>query len=487
MTELEAELAPPKLRARISVLAWSGLESTCRQILSLLFFFGTVRFLSPSDLGVFSLGVALMGIFAIVIDEPIGEALVQQHSATNSDWDTGYTINIAIALLCLLLACVASPILSNLLHQPLLLWVIPALAVSSLVGAVGNLHRAFLSRSLEFRRIAQTALLAQVIAGTVSLGVAAAGYGYWALVLNVLSAATATSITYRLFCAWRPMLRIDMDTVRVRAPYVGYSIAIRSLYLLRDQSLFVVVGTIGDLKTVGYLTLAMRVARALGQLFEEVTSRPLISLISRQQNDLTRFGDVLRTVLHIIGLIAFPSFIGLAELGTPVISVLIGAQWAPAGRFLPLICAGMSGWLFLHVIAVALRARDQGRLALHFTAPAIFADVAIFCSTAFIGLDWALKLWAVRALLTLPVLVSVLSIRLGVSVRSLAEIWAAPTTASVIMLISLRWLEQSPLSDQGAAGLLALIVVGAIIYGLALTVLTWRTTRNRLLPGTYRR
>jgi O-antigen/teichoic acid export membrane protein len=485
MAELVTETGPPKLRARITVLAWSGLESTCRQILSLLFFFGTVRFLSPSDLGVFSLGIALMGIFAVLIDEPIGEALVQQHSATTFDWDTGYSINLAIAVLCLVLACALSPLLSWLLDQPLLLFVIPVLGVSSLVGAMGNIHKAFLSRSLRFRTIAQSALLAQVLAGVVSLGLAAAGYGYWALVLNVLSAAAVSSVTYRLVCTWKPRLRIDRGTVKARAPYVSYSIAIRFLYLLRDQSLFIVAGSLGDLKTVGYLSLAMRVARALGQLFEEVTSRPLISLISRQQNDLAQFGAVLRTVLQIIGLVAFPSFIGLAELGTAVISGLIGVKWAPAGHFLPWICAGLSGWLLLHVVAVALRARGLGRLAVMLTAPTICIDVCIFASAAIIGLDQALELWTIRAVVAFPVLAWVFSVRLGVPVRVLAQIWFAPAVAAVLMLVTLRWLEHG--AADGFPGLLMMIAAGAAVYGVVLVALSWRGTLGLLPFGALRR
>jgi O-antigen/teichoic acid export membrane protein len=485
MTELGTDLAAPQLRARVSVLAWSGLESACRQILSLLFFFATVRFISPLDLGVVSLGVALMGIFGIFIDEPIGEALVQKADATTSDWDTGYTVNMAVALLCLLLACVTSPVLASLLQQPLLAFVIPALALSSVFGAIGNIHRSHLSRSLQFRKIAQTALVGQVCAGLVSLSLAAAGFGYWALILNILTGAVVTSMVYRLVCKWKPKLRIDITTVRARASYVGYSVTIRSLYLLRDQSLFIVAGTLGDLKTVGYLSLSMRVARALGQLFEEVTSRPLVSLISRQQNDLTQFGDVLRTVLHVIGLIAFPSFVGLAELGTPVISTFIGVQWAEAGHFLPSICVGMSGWLFLHVIVVALRARGLERAAVYFTAPTILVDVGIFASSALIGLEWSLRLWAVRALLTVPVLGWVLSVRLGVSVRSLVQIWATPAMASVFMLLSMRWLEGN--QSSSALGLLALIFAGAAIYGAALVTLSWPSTRSRLqLAGIWR-
>jgi O-antigen/teichoic acid export membrane protein len=266
---------------------------------------------------------------------------------------------------------------------------------------------------------------------------------------------------------------------------VGYSIAIRSLYLLRDQSLFIVAGTLGDLKTVGYLSLAMRVARALGQLFEEVTSRPLISLISRQQNDISQFGNVLRTVLQIIGLVAFPCFVGLAELGTPIISMLIGSRWAPAGHFLPWICAGLGGWLFLHVVAVALRARGLTRGAVGLTAPAILVDVGIFASAALIGLDLALKIWAVRAALTVPVLVWTLAARLGVSGRSLAQIWSVPVLATVLMLLSLRWLEGGTLRDPDRFGLLALIVMGALVYGLALIALSWRNTHHKLLLGAH--
>ena len=361
--------------------------------------------------------------------------------------------------------------------------VIPALAVSSVVGAMGNIHKSFLSRALKFRSIAQIALMAQAFAGIASVGAAAAGLGYWALVMNVLGGALVTSLAFRFVAPWKSRFRIDAETVRSRRQYVGYSIAIRSIYLLRDQSLFVVIGILGDLKAVGYLSLAMRIARALGQLFEEVTSRPLVSLISRQQHDLERFGDVLQTVLLIIGLVAFPSFIGLAALGTPVISSLVGPQWAPAGRFLPWICAGLSGWLFLHIVAVALRAGGLGRLAVCLTAPAVFADVAIFLSAAWIGLDWALKVWAVRALLSLPVLISVLSVRLGVSARSLAQIWAAPLTASVLMLLFLHWLDESQLPANGLLSLLLLIAAGAIIYGIALFALCPRSLRNKILLG----
>ena len=115
----------------------------------------------------------------------------------------------------------------------------------------------------------------------------------------------------------------------------------------------------------------------------------------------------------------------------------------------------------------------------------MLVDVGIFASAALIGLEWSLRLWAIRALLTVPVLVWVLSVRLGVSVRSLVQIWVAPATASAFMLLSLRWLEGR--QSSGALGLLALIFAGAAVYGTALVAMSWRSNRSRLqLAGTWR-
>lgn len=463
----------------VSVLGWSGLESAFRQILSLLFFFATARFITPADLGVFSLGVALTGVTAIVIDEPIGEALVQQHSPTDADWDTGYTLNIAFAVLCLVLALLASPFLAALLHEPSLRLVVPVLAFSSVVGSIGNIHKSFLSRSLKFRTIAQTALVAQLCGGVISLSLAAFGFGYWALVANVVAAALITSAVYRVIAPWRPRMRIDPVFMRQRGAYIGYTVAIRALYLLRDQSLFIVAASVGSLVTVGYLSLAMRVARALGQLFEEVTSRPLISLISRQQNDLSRFSDVLVTVLEIVGFLAFPSFVGLAAVGTPLIATLIGPRWAAAGQFLPWICIGMGGWLFLHIVAASLRARGLGRVALGLTAPTIILDVIIFASASLVGLDWALRAWAARAVLMVPVLTYEMSQHLGLPVRTLVRVWGAPALASLLMLFGLDWLRRSePL------GLAPCILTGAVLYAVAWLAMAGRGLWNRFPPAT---
>jgi O-antigen/teichoic acid export membrane protein len=449
---------------RIAVLAWSGMESACRQGLSLVFFLLTMRFMAPTDLGVFSLAVALTAVIGIIIDEPIGESLVQRDSVSTLDWDTGYTVNLAIALACFCLSCVASLVLAFALNRSPLVAALPALSLSSVVGALGNIHKAYLSRLLNFRAIAKTALVAQLVAGMVMLCTAMMGLGWWALVLNVLIGAMISSTIYRRITPWKPRLRINRATLADRASYAGYSAAIRSIYLLRDQPLLIAAGAVVGLASAGYLSLAMRVGRTVGQLFEDVTSRPLLSLVSRKKDDLEQFGVLLKQVLFIVGAVALPSLLMLGEIGTLLLSALLGKAWAPAGDLLPWVCAAIGGWLVLHITAVALRARNLGRLAVCLTAPAVMIDLSIFASATFLGLDWTLRLWAARSLLAIPVLIPVLTNRLGVKALDLAQIWMFPLAASALMLGSLRLIEDHKAIVPDVTGVFLLAGAGAVIY-----------------------
>ena len=294
---------------------------------------------------------------------------------------------------------------------------------------------------------------------------AAMGFGWWALVLNVLTAATITSAIYRRITPWKPRLRISRATVTAIAPYAGYSAAIRLVYLLRDQRLLLIAaGAVIGLTSAGFLSLAMRIARTVGQLFEDVTSRPMLSLVSRKKDDLGQFGAALRQVLFIVGLLALPGMVMLGEIGTPLLSVLLGKAWAPAGHLLPWVCAAVGGWLLLHIVAVALRARGMGRLAVCLTAPAALIDLCIFASAAFVGFDWTLRLWAARSLLIIPALVPVLSARLGVRVRDLVRIWFLPLTATLLMLSSLQFIQHHEIIAPGIAGVFLLAGAGAGSY-----------------------
>ena len=469
---------------RVKALRWSAVESGVRQVLSLVFFLVTVRFLHPSDLGVFSLGVAITAILGIFIDEPIGESLVQKTTVTEADWNTGFTINLMGAVAFFLLTIIAGGIAATFLQDTRFLFVIAALSGSSVAGAFGNIQKAFLSRSLRFRTIAKTALCSQLASGVASVGMAAFGLGYWALVAGVAVAAVTTSTIYWRASSWKPRLRIHPEAARSGVSYVAQVVAIRSIYLFRDQSPVFIAGLFVDLARVGYFSLALRVGRSLGQIFEEVCARPLLSMISREQHNQRQFNTTLLDVLTVMLALALPVFIGLSQVGDVLIILVFGPAWKAAGDYLPFVCMFLGGWLILHILGVALRARGLGRTAVLLTAPAAILDVMILTALAPIGLEWALVGWAARALLALPISGLVLRYRLNIGWRELGGRLAGPSTASAMMVLSAHCFDAFAVFGYGSGARIAGAMLSGLIYGgVLLSVTLLRSPLSRLVPA----
>ena len=103
---------------RMRAFGWSGAENVCRQILSLLFFLICVRFLQPEDVGIYALSLACSAIPGVLIDEPSGEALVQQSNSSPAAWNTGFTVNLVLSCALMVLLSLSGGLLGRILGEP---------------------------------------------------------------------------------------------------------------------------------------------------------------------------------------------------------------------------------------------------------------------------------------------------------------------------------------------------------------------------------
>ena len=185
--------AGPAGRSSGGAFIWSGLESASRQVLTLVLSLTILAFVTPHDLGVYSLSFSFVLVLALIVDVPIGDALIQGAAATQGEWNTGSTVNMAIAVA---LACLFGGLLGRAYHEPDLAAAFPVLASSMIIGAVGNLQTAFMTRELQFGALTRIALMANTTGCVVSLVLAAVGNGYWTLMSNLLVTNVVSSTLY---------------------------------------------------------------------------------------------------------------------------------------------------------------------------------------------------------------------------------------------------------------------------------------------------
>jgi O-antigen/teichoic acid export membrane protein len=453
-------------------LVWSGIENLCRQALSLVFFFISVRFLHPYQVGVFAFALALTSVGQIVVDEVVGEALIQKKEITIADWNTGYTVNLMLALGVLLIALLASYPLAALVNVPSLTVLLPMMGVSVVIGALGNMHKAFFARNLRFRLLALITLTGQGIGGITSVVLAASGFGYWALASGIVVTTSVSTILYRWNSDWKPVLGIDRAMIASRLPYCGYVTANRTIYMVRDQAPVIIVGMFIGPTQAGLLNLALRVVRCLGQMFEDITTRPLIALISREQHNLAEFVKLLMRVMMVIGFLALPAYSGLAIVGPEFVTLFFGANWTPVGAFLPALCLVLGNWLVLHIAIVGLRAATFASLGTKIAATVTVLDVIILLALIPFGLKWMLYGWAARSLLSLPLAMYMLQTRLGLSAYCFLVHWVPALMATIVMVGGLELWDGVYGLPAGTPGLIGVVIASAVIYVAVLVVVT---------------
>ena len=112
----------------------------------------------------------------------------------NQQISTLFWINIVVGIALGALCVATAPVLVKFYHEPRLFWVTIAMAAGFVLNAAGVQHSAILQRQLRYVAVTAIELSAQLASIVVGIGMALAGFGYWALVgAAIISPAVSTA------------------------------------------------------------------------------------------------------------------------------------------------------------------------------------------------------------------------------------------------------------------------------------------------------
>lgn len=170
---------------------------------------GTVilsRLLSPADFGLIAMVLVFTSLGALLRDFGLSTVVLQartltQQQASNLFWlSAGLSTAVAAGL------ALATPLIVLLFEEPRLATIAPLLAVALLVDGVQAPLQMQLARRMRFSALTATDLIAQTTSLALAVWCAIAGWGYWALVVQALSAAVMLLVLRAILARWIPSL-----------------------------------------------------------------------------------------------------------------------------------------------------------------------------------------------------------------------------------------------------------------------------------------
>jgi PST family polysaccharide transporter len=295
------------------------------------------RLLEPSDFGLVAMVTVVTGVFEIFATGGLAAAAVQKPEISNAELSTLFWFNIAIGALLGLLCLAAAPVLSTFYNEPKTALVIVAIAPAFLINATGVQHLALLQRHLRYVTLAAIEVGSEIVTAAVAIGMAVAGYGFWAVVASVITAPLVVTIGAWATSGWLPGL-----PQRGRGVYpmlrFGGTITLNSLVVYVAYNLDkVLVGHYYGPAALGIYGRAYDLINLPTRIISTAIGVVAFSSLARLQGDPVRLKSYFLKGYSLVVSITLPATIACAVFADDIILLTLGPKWSEASTIFRLL------------------------------------------------------------------------------------------------------------------------------------------------------
>jgi O-antigen/teichoic acid export membrane protein len=291
--------------------------------------FVVAGFLSTSEFGIWGLLVITMGTLYWLAQIGVDDKYIQQDQPDQRvAFEQAFTMQSLLCGVFILIILVATPLFALLYGT----WqiVAPAYVVALAMPAVALQTPMWTYyRRMDFVKQRSLQALDPIASFVVTVALAVAGLGYWALVIGVVFGAWAAALASLRAAPYRPRFRYDRATLR---EYLSFSAPVlagqASGVLISQVPITVAQRTLG-LAAVGAIALASSISLYAGRVDEIVTHAisPAVSAVKHRADVLFETFTKSNRLALLWGV---PCGVGIALFADDLVRDVLGDRWLPA-------------------------------------------------------------------------------------------------------------------------------------------------------------
>lgn len=472
------------LRSSIGRVAGASVLATLfGEFVSFVQTIALARLLSPAEIGIFVAGTVLTTFLGNLVEGGLRSGLIQRQADLADAAETVFRVTLGAGAVMSLAALAAAPFIGMIFDSRTAALVAAATSGVLLLSSVMNVPEAMLQRVFSVKRRLVVGPVVAVIYAVVSVCLAAAGWGVWALVAGVYAAQVAWTVAVWLLTDWRPGRgRFGVALWRELGQY-GLPLLLGTIGSRARAALeAVAVGRGLDAGVLGQFRYGQRIARIPMMGIIEIGGAALFPAFSRMMGDPDRLRAAYLRALH-WSMVAAAAAAGLMiAVGEPAVVVLFGEPWRGAGVAVACMSGLSVGYAMTCVGEQAVKASGRTRLLNWYTATELVAGLGLLLALVrpfgLVGASISLSVTAlVVGLVVLALAQQVAAVRPGRLVAALGgPLPGLVAAAAATWLIEHRVLQSDTRPLLVAVGILTLDALVYLIIYVAVLSLTARST-----------
>jgi PST family polysaccharide transporter len=342
------------------------------------------RLLGPKDFGLVTMVTTFSLLFLNFGLNGITEAIVQREDVNHQLASNLFWINVAGSTVLAIGFAAAGSLLARLYGDGRVAGVSAAMAITIFVTGLQVIQLALLKRAMRFPAVSANDMISRAVSVIVSIGLAWAGWGYWALVAGAIALPVSTLVGAWILCPWIPGLPQHAAGTGSMVRFAIHTYGrFFTGYFTNNLDNFLVGWKLGP-ASLGFYKKAYDLFVLPSNQLATGLTMVAVSALSRLQRDRAQYKRYLLSALGVMAFVGMGISGDLTLVGKDLVLVLLGAKWGESGRLFTIFAPGI-GFMLLYCTHIWIHL-SLGKADRWFRWGLV--DLVVTTVFLFVGLHW---------------------------------------------------------------------------------------------------
>nr|WP_301113650.1 lipopolysaccharide biosynthesis protein [Microbacterium sp.] len=361
------------------------------------------RLLTPADFGLIAMVSVILALGELLRDFGIASAALSAPSLSRQQASNLFWASNAVGLLLSVALLVCTPLIVDFYNSPQLASVIPIFALVLVLNGAQVQFRVNLARSMRFRALVVTDLIALIIAFVIAVSCAMSGMGYFALALQALAYALLQLLLRAVAARWLPSLpRGDGETASLlrSGSHIGLS---QLLTYAASNADTISIGAQWGSTALGYYNRAFQLLTTPLRATVGPLTNVVIPTATRARAEGQDVDMVLLRIQTPLALLTAWIFMASAGVSPVLIPLVLGEQWVASVPIFQALAIGGAVQALSYVNLWAFLLHEKTRSLLHYNILTKSLTVLVVVLASFVSVQAVAWAYSIMLVISWPI------------------------------------------------------------------------------------
>ena len=297
------------------------------------------RLLTPAEVGVFSVAIALVSLVHMLRDFGVTELIIQESNLNDELVRTVFTVTLVIAWFLAILVFSFSGLIGEFYANPGVTRVIRVLSLVFVLMPFGTTTLACMKRDMRFDFLIKIQIADTAVRSTTTIALAWLGFSYMSMAWASVAAASVAAIGCAMFGGHYRVHGLGLTNWRRVLHFGSYRTVADVARQVGEQSANIVIGRMMGMSAAGFYSRGYGIVNIFRSTFVAAIGSVAFPAYAREHRENDSAPSLFRRSMVLITGVSWPLFAFAILMAYPFIHLAFGNQWDPAIPLMRWLCA----------------------------------------------------------------------------------------------------------------------------------------------------